>query len=139
MTVDDVFGREHVTPVSVRPNDFDWSLLLNNSVYLTLLEVGRWDWSISQGLDFRHGRLVGVVVRLEIDYIKPLFWDPLARLQVRTRGEKIERYSFYLQQRVEDSSGELIADARLRLALFDKEQGKPVAIKLEEIRRLTKG
>jgi acyl-CoA thioesterase FadM len=138
MTFEAWFSQEHITPVSLRPNDFDWSLQLNNSVYLELLEIGRWDWSLSNGLDFRHRSLVGVVVRLEIDYLKPVFWDPLTKLQVRTAGEKLERYSFYLRQKVEDTSGALMADAKLRLALFDKERRAPVAINLEEIRQFLK-
>ena len=136
MKADSWFSQEHVTLVPLRPRDFDWSLQLSNSVFPELLEIGRWDWSLSNGLDFRHSHLVGVVVRLEIDYLNPVFWDPLIKLRVRTAGEKLERYSFYLRQKVEDLSGVLLADAKLRLALFDKQRRVPVAIKLEEMRQL---
>ncbi|NER23616.1 MAG: acyl-CoA thioesterase [Symploca sp. SIO1B1] len=126
----------HTDSIPLRPNDFDWSLQLNNSVFLELLETGRWNWCLANNMDLRYHHLVGVVVRIEIDYIKPVYWDPLASLQVSTELEKIEKYSLYLQQTIEDICGVVIAKAKLRLALFDKERRTPVAINLEELQQL---
>lgn len=127
---------EDITFVSLRPNDFDWSLQLNNSVFLELLEIGRWNWSLANGIDLRNHHLVGVVIRLEIDYIKPVFWDPTASLKIHTKAEKIEHYSFYLQQSIKNQDEVLVANAKLRLGLFDKKRRLPVAINLQELQNL---
>jgi acyl-CoA thioesterase FadM len=124
---------EKTTIVSLRPNDFDWSQQLNNSVFVELLEIGRWDWSLANGLDLRYSGLVGVVARLELNYLKPVFWNPIATLQVRTKMEKFEQYSIYIRQNLEETNGVLIAQANLRLALFDSEKRIPVAIHLENL------
>ena len=124
---------EKTTIVSLRPNDFDWSQQLNNSVFFELLEIGRWDWSLANGLDLRYSGLVGVVARLELNYLKPVFWNPIATLQVRTKMEKFEQYSIYIRQNLEETNGVLIAQANLRLALFDSEKRIPVAIHLENL------
>jgi len=136
MKTENCLMNEHIDSVCLRPNDFDWSSQLNNSVFLELLEIGRWNWCLANNLDMRYHNLIGVVVRIEIDYIKPVFWDPLASLQVRTKVDKIEKYSFYLQQTIEEQCGVVIAKAKLRLGLFDKELRTPVAINLEELQQL---
>ncbi|MBG1266120.1 acyl-CoA thioesterase [Nostoc sp. WHI] len=127
---------EDTTLVSLRPNDFDWSLQLNNSVFLELLEIGRWSWSLANGIDLRNHHLVGVVIRLEIDYLKPVFWDPTASLKIHTKADKIEYYSFYLQQSITNQDEVLVANAKLRLGLFDKNRRVPVVINIEEIQKL---
>jgi acyl-CoA thioester hydrolase len=125
--------RDHTSLVRPRPNDFDWALQLNNSVFVELFETGRWDWAMANGLELRRGSLVGAVARLEIDYQKPVFWDPMISLQVTTSLDKLERFSLYLQQRVL-LDGELMAAGRLRLVLFDKHRRVMVPIHLEQLR-----
>ena len=131
----DVALRENVHTVALRPNDFDWSLQLNNSVYLELFEIGRWQWCLANGIDLKHHNLIGVVVRLEIDYIKPVLWNPVAELNIRTKLLKLELYSIYFQQQLEDLQGKIMTKALLRLALYDRQQNIPVRIDLKKIKR----
>ena len=125
--------QDHRSTLRPRPNDFDWALQLNNSVFVELFEAGRWDWAMANGLDLRHGALVGAVARLEIDYRKPVFWDPTVELQVTTSLEKLERWSLSLRQRVEHAGVE-VAVGLLRLVLFDKDRRAMVPINLPSLR-----
>jgi acyl-CoA thioesterase FadM len=79
--------------------------------------------------------LVGVVSRLELDYLKPVFWDPVATVTVRTGVRNIERFSIYLNQMVEDSGSRTCARARVQLAMYDSAKKVPVAIDLAKLRR----
>ncbi len=121
--------------VPLRPNDFDWSRQLNNAVYPQLLESGRWVWALENCIDLRMESLVGVVSRLELDYLKPVFWDPVATVTVRTGVRNIERFSIYLNQMVEDSGSRTCARARVQLAMYDSAKKVPVAIDLAKLRR----
>lgn len=125
--------RDHTSHVRPRPNDYDWALQLNNSVYVELFETGRWDWSMANGLDLRHGHLVGAVARLEIDYKRPVFWDPATVLQVTTSLDRLERFSMFLRQRVTHAE-HTVAEGLVRIVLFDKQRRVMVPINLEPLR-----
>lgn len=124
---------ENIHTVPLRPNDFDWSRQLNNSVYLQLLETGRWSWALDNGIDLRESNIVGVVVRIEIDYLRPIFWNPISVLKVRTRVKNIERFSIYLHQSIEDENTNLIADAIVRLAMYDMNNRRVIPIDKDEL------
>ncbi|MGW1492014.1 acyl-CoA thioesterase [Streptomyces sp. NPDC002402] len=112
---------EHTCEVALRPNDFDWAGHLNNSVYVQLLESGRWEWGIACGGDLRDGSLVAVVLQLRLDYLKAVDWDPLGRLVVRTSLAGRSAYSFSLAQDIERTDGTVVARGRVRLGLVDRE------------------
>lgn len=124
---------DHVSALRPRPNDYDWALQLNNSVFVELFEAGRWDWTMANGIDLRHGRLVGAVARLEIDYKKPVFWDPSTVLHVTTSLVRLERFSLFLRQRVA-RAGDEVADGLLRLVVFDKQRRVMVPIDIDQLR-----
>lgn len=121
--------------VPVRPNDFDWSRQLNNAVYPQLLEIGRWTWTLENDIDLRQSSLVGVVSRIELDYLKPVMWDPMAALTVRTSVRDIERFSIYLNQTIEDMDRKVCAKALVRLAMYDTDKKTLVAIDFARLRR----
>jgi acyl-CoA thioesterase FadM len=127
--------RDHVSVVRPRPNDYDWAGQLNNSAFVELFEAGRWDWSLANGIDLRQGPLVGAVARLEVDYRRPVFWDPSTELRVATGLERLERYSFFLRQRVLLPGGEAAADGHLRLVVFDREKRAMAPVDLGRLRR----
>lgn len=110
----------HTCEVALRPNDFDWAGHLNNSVYVQLLETGRWEWGLACGVDLRESPLVAVVLQLHLDYLKPVAWDPVARLVLRTSLAERSAYSFTLAQDVERPDGTVVAKGRVRLALVDR-------------------
>lgn len=111
---------EHVCPVDLRPNDFDWAGNLNNSVHPQLLEVGRWKWGIANGIDLRGSPLVAVVVSLNIDYVRPVGWDPVGQVVVRTSLATQTAFSITLRQDIECADA-VMARGQVRLALVDRE------------------
>lgn len=125
---------ENICTAPLRPNDFDWSRQLNNSVYLQMLEIGRWSWALGNGIDLRDSKLIGVVSRIEIDYLLPVFWNPIATLRVRTQVKNLERYSIFLNQSIEDENDNLIAEAIVRLAIYDTVDRRVIPIDQEELR-----
>ncbi|MET9530892.1 acyl-CoA thioesterase [Streptomyces sp. NPDC006649] len=115
-------GLSHPCEVQVplRPNDFDWAGHLNNSVYPQLLETGRWEWGLAHGADLRHSPLVAVVLRLQLDYLRTVEWDPVGRLVVRTSLADRSPYSFTLAQDVVEPGGTPVARGLVRLGLVDR-------------------
>lgn len=111
---------EHTCEVALRANDFDWAGHLNNSVYVQLLETGRWEWGLAYGADAREGSVVAMVLQLRLDYLKAVDWDPVGRLVVRTCLAERSAYSFTLAQDVERPDGTVMARGRVRLALVDR-------------------
>ncbi|MBC3843192.1 4'-phosphopantetheinyl transferase superfamily protein [Streptacidiphilus sp. 4-A2] len=111
---------EHRCEVALRPNDFDWAGHLNNSVYPQLLETGRWEWGLANGVDVRNSHLIAVVVQLQLDYLIPVLWDPVGRVAVRTRVADQSPYSFTLAQDVERTDG-TTARGRVKLSLIDRD------------------
>lgn len=109
---------DHRSRIHLRPNDFDWSRFLNNAVYPELFEFARWDWAQSNGIELQQSNIAAVVVRMEIDYKKPIFWDPLAQVFVDTSVKAIERFSFTLSQVVK-SNDEVHTVGALKLSLYD--------------------
>ncbi|MEU4986134.1 acyl-CoA thioesterase [Streptomyces sp. NPDC021969] len=111
----------HTCEVALRPNDFDWAGHLNNSVYPQLLETGRWEWGLAHGVDLRHSPLVAVVLRLQLDYLRTVDWDPVGHLAVRTALAQRSVYSFTLAQDVTEPDGTAVARGLVRLALIDRD------------------
>lgn len=112
---------EHTCRVELRPNDFDWAGHLNSGVHPQLLEVGRWKWGIANGIDLRGGQLVAVVVSLHLDYVKPIGWDPVGQVVVRTALVTTTAYSYTLRQDIECADATVMARGHVRLALVDRE------------------
>lgn len=111
---------EHTCEVALRPNDFDWAGHLNNSVYVQLLETGRWEWGLAHGVDAREDSVVAMVLQLQLDYVQSVDWDPVGRLVVRTSLADRSAYSFTLAQDVERPDGTVVARGRVRLGLVDR-------------------
>ncbi|MFD4606925.1 MULTISPECIES: acyl-CoA thioesterase [unclassified Streptomyces] len=111
---------EHTCEVALRPNDFDWAGHLNNSVYVQLLETGRWEWGLAHGVDAREDSVVAMVLQLQLDYVQSVDWDPVGRLVVRTSLAEQSAYSFTLAQDVERPDGTVVARGRVRLGLVDR-------------------
>ncbi|WP_255528155.1 thioesterase family protein [Streptacidiphilus sp. P02-A3a] len=111
---------EHRCEVALRPNDFDWAGHLNNSVYPQLLETGRWEWGLANGVDVRNSQLIAVVVQLHLDYLIPVLWDPVGRVAVRSRVAEQSPYSFTLAQDVERTDGTVVARGMVKLSLVDR-------------------
>jgi acyl-CoA thioesterase FadM len=106
--------------VELRPNDFDWTGQLNNAIHAQLMEVGRWRWAAANDVDLRGSDLVAVVVSLRVDYLKPVAWDPVRHVAVRTGLAAATPYSFTLSQDIEHPDGTVYARGQVRLALVSR-------------------
>lgn len=112
---------EDIREVGLRANDFDTAGYLNSSVYLELFEAGRWQWARTNGLDIGTGPMVSVVADLHVEFLRPVLWDPLGSVLVRTAARTVTHYSVALVQSVEDDGGgnPVHARALVKLGLYD--------------------
>lgn len=120
--------------LQLRANDFDWGGHLNNSVYFQLFEYGRWSWARNNGFDLKNSSLVAVVIQANVDFIKPVEWNPLGQVDVVTSLHKIGPYSISLNQRV-ISDNIVFADAKIRLSILNIATNKILNIDLEGLKR----
>lgn len=122
-----VLSNSYIT-LQLRANDFDWSKYMNNSNYFQLFEQGRWDWQNINNLNLVESELVGVVARMKIDYIKPIYWDPLKEVAVETSVEKQTQFSITLKQVLKDLSN-VYCIAEIQLTLFNMQTKRPEKVK----------
>lgn len=107
---------ESVMTLRVLPTDVDANLHMNNGRYLSIMDLGRFDLTVRNGLlraTLRRGwrPVVGSVV---IRYRRSL--DPLQRYELRTRAVCWDEKWIYLEQRFE-RGGEVAAIGLVK-ALF---------------------
>ena len=114
----------------MRANDFDWSRYVNNSNYLQFFEQGRWDWESTNSLDLVDSRLVGVVSKISIVYINPIYWNPLKEVIVKTVLKKYTKFSITLEQTIKDKDT-IFCKADVQLVLFDTDTKR--AVKLNKL------
>jgi acyl-CoA thioesterase FadM len=125
---------DHVSTVALRANDFDFLGHLNNSVHAQLMETGRWEWALSNGVDLRTAPIAAVVVSLHIDYLKSIPWDPMGRVLVRTGLAESKKVTFTVRQTIEMLDGVLAARGTVRLAPVDRATGRPCRAGLGSLR-----
>lgn len=125
--------KAHVCTVPLRPNDFDWTGHLNNSVLLEICETSRWQWASANKLDLRTERFAAVVASAELRYLRPVSWDPLAHVRVRTDVQELTFYAITIAQAMDSEHGQALATAVFKLALFDFVTRLPVRIRLETL------
>lgn len=85
-------------------------------------------------LTFGTAPLGAVVVTLYLNYIKPVRWDPVAQVIVRTALDTTTPYSFSLRQNVECAEGSIRASGEIRLALVDRETRRIHRVDLSRLR-----
>jgi acyl-CoA thioesterase FadM len=117
--------------VALRPNDFDWTGQLNNSIHPQLIEMGRWRWGHANGVDLRDSELVAVVVSLHLDYLRPILWDPVGCVLVRTDLVETTAYSFTLAQDIEHLDGAVLTRGQVRLAMVSRKTKEIHRVDLE--------
>lgn len=105
---------ECLTRQRVWPNDLDAALHVNNGRFLTLMDLGRYDWFIRIGL-MRPALKLGwrpLVGASTIRYRRPL--TGLKAYRFRTRLVCWDGKWLYFEQRLESRAGELMAIAHIR-------------------------
>lgn len=109
----------------VRDYECDMEGIVNNAVYQNYLEHARHQFLLSRGIDFAEITRRGihpVVVRAEIDYVRPLKSGDSFRVGVNL--ERVSRLRFAFVQDIYRAD-ELILNARIIAAAMN-ESGRPV-------------
>ena len=106
----------------VWPTDLDNNLHMNNGRYLTIMDLGRFDWLLScgyLGICFKK-RWFPIVGALKILYLKPL--KPFQKFQLKTRILGWDTKWIYVEQ-IFEVNGVLCSKSILQ-GLFHGPQGK---------------
>ncbi len=122
---------EHILPLRVYYEDTDAGGIVYYANYLKYMERGRSDMLRELGIDqgemlkFKAaGDVKFVVVRSEVDYIKPAVLDD--EITVHTRLEKLGRASLIMAQEIR-RAGDILAKGKIRAAVLN-ENNKPVRL-----------
>lgn len=121
----------HSVDLQTRFNDADMLGHLNNTVYLSFMDLGktRYFTDVMGGdIDWRH--IDVVVVHIECDYFAPAFLDePLA---VATTVVRVGEHSFSLEQRIYNTvTGQVKCVGTTVMAGFDPATGTSLPISPE--------
>jgi YbgC/YbaW family acyl-CoA thioester hydrolase len=117
----------------VSERDIDELGHVNNSVYVSYLEVGRSHWYSEAGISFKEMRRrnVGtVVVRLDIQYRKEATIGE--RLWIETWPVSMGNTSFIMEQKITNELGEIVTEATVTSVMFNRSNRKSMTV-LEEI------
>ena len=121
------------TDIQVRFRDTDAMGHVNNAVYLSWLEVARFDYwkRVTGHSDFRKVDII--LARVEIDYRAPATVDTALRVWVRV--PEVRRSSFLMEYLIEEKgTARVMAEARTVQACYDYAANKVKRVD-EEFRR----
>jgi acyl-CoA thioester hydrolase len=132
------------TQIRVRNYEVDWQGIVHNANYLLYFEVGRIAYLQEAGVEvtaegLQNGARI-VLVRNEINYLKPVRFDDL--LNVYTRIAYIRNTSFAFEGMLEDAgSGVVVAENVAVHVWLHPRHGEPVRVgdKFREIIRKFEG
>lgn len=125
----------HSMPLQIRFNDIDMLGHLNNSVYLSFIDLAKAEYFTEvTGLKVTAGRINVVIVNINCDFFSPSYFnEPLA---VATAVVSVSKRSFKMEQRVYNSeTGDVKCISRTVLAGFDPETATGAEIPEEYIRK----
>lgn len=130
---------EVLTNIVVKKEDIDELGHVNNSVYVTYIEKGRYDWYVETGLslDQMIERNIGtVIIKLEVLFKKEAKLGD--RLTVKTSPVRMGTKSYVFEQTIIDQDGELVTEAIVTNVMFDLIERKGIPV-IDEIARYFKG
>jgi YbgC/YbaW family acyl-CoA thioester hydrolase len=114
------------TPIQVMYFDTDAGGVVHNIVYLRFIEQARTLLALQLGMDFEHIRrtqIHPVVVRTEIDYLRPAFLGDL--IEVAGQISEVKGARFWVDFVVErPSDGAQLVRCRQALALVQMPEGR---------------
>jgi acyl-CoA thioesterase FadM len=112
---------ESVLPLRVLPNDLDLNVHMNNGRYLSLMDLGRMDLVLRNGLfkvAFRN-KWKWLAGSATVRFRRPL--GPLARYRIRTRLVCWDQKWFYVEQLFE-KDGHVTTKAFVKFLFWDKDR-----------------
>ena len=114
--------------LEVRFRDCDAMGHVNNAVYLTYLEETRFAyWRSLWGPDLRSNGTPGIILaRAEIDYRRPAKYGET--LEIRMTLDRIGRTSIASSYEVVNQLGDLTANAKTVIVVYDYATGQPVPV-----------
>ncbi len=120
--------------------DTDAGGVVFHGTYLNFLERARMEWMRARGFDARQltarSRLVFIVRRLELAYLKPALLDDL--LSVSAAVEKMGRAQLTFAQQIR-REGDTLVRAAVNVACVAADNLKPVAFPAEILAALAEG
>lgn len=126
----DVTNGEFGWPVRVYHEDTDNIGIVYHANYLKYMERARTEWlrhhRIEQPLLKREHGIVFAVAKIELDYLKPAFFNDM--LNVTVRSTRQGRASFVLSQRVVREPDDVLCRATVRVACVDATKLRPHAL-----------
>lgn len=117
---------EHQTKIRTRYSEVDRMGYVYYGNYATYFEVGRVEAMRVLGISYAELEQQGImmpVIRYEIDYKKPAFYDE--ELTITTRVRKVPRSRIQFEYETHNSKGELLNSAMTELVFVDSETMKP--------------
>lgn len=126
-------------PVRVYYEDTDAGGVVYHAAYLRFLERARTEWLRDLGFDQsvirERDNLVFAVRSMEIGFLKPARFDDV--LSVSVFDCRAGRASFEMAQAIRREDGEVLCQARVRVACVDAETFAPKAVPKRIIREIT--
>jgi len=117
---------EHRTKVRTRYSEVDRMGYVYYGNYATYFEVGRVEAMRVLGISYSELEAQGImmpVIKFEIDYKKPAFYDE--ELTITTRVRKVPRSRIQFEYETHNSKGELLNTAMTELVFVDSKTMKP--------------
>ncbi len=117
---------EHKTTVRTRYSEVDRMGYVYYGNYATYFEVGRVEAMRVLGISYAELEEQGImmpVIRYEIDYRKPAFYDE--ELTITTRVREVPRSRIKFEYETHNSKGELLNSAMTELVFVDSKTMRP--------------
>lgn len=117
---------EHKTKIRTRYSEVDRMGYVYYGNYATYFEVGRVETMRMLGISYSELEKQGImmpVIRYEIDYKKPAFYDE--ELTITTRVREVPRSRIQFEYETHNAKGELLNSAMTELVFVDSRTMKP--------------
>lgn len=118
---------QHETKIRVRYGEVDRMGFLYHSHYVEYFDVGRSEMMREAGMPNAEIEARGIelpVLKVEIDYKKPAFYDDL--LTIRTTLRELPKVKIRFDYEVFSENGELITTGAVTLAFMNAKTKRPV-------------
>ncbi|WP_163933349.1 tol-pal system-associated acyl-CoA thioesterase [Paraferrimonas sp. SM1919] len=127
-------------PITIYYEDTDAGGIVYHANYLKFFERARSEWLTHLGINqskLLAAKLGFVVTKAELDFVKGAQLEQ--KLKVVTKLEKAARASLLFVQELQDDTGALYCQGKIKVACIDMESMRPCAIPKEILKEFTCG